>query len=79
MLGLSQVKIQRGVGYGNITINAIDPAKSIILCSTMMYATQLPTGAASHGYGHGTIVNATTINISAGVMAWTVIEFGGAV
>lgn len=72
LLGLIQCKIQRGVGSGNIIIEKINPKKSIILCSSIR-----------HGDGTATTYNATIVNettINCGVaMAWTVIEFGGAV
>ena len=79
LLGLSQLKIQRGVGTGNITINPINPARSIIICSTLMYTATTTAAAAVWGYAHATIVNETTISIAGATMAWTVIEFGGAV
>lgn len=76
MLGLSQIKIQTGVGSGTIAIEKVDISKSIILCSTI-----------NQSYGDGDVVNnnyhATFLGPSvihcATTMAWTVIEFGGAV
>ena len=76
MLGLLQMKIQRGVGSGNITIDEIDTAKSIILASTVNIA--YGDGTVVNTNNHATIVNSTTINCGT-TMAWTVIEFGGAV
>lgn len=78
MLGLIQLRIQRGVGSGNITINSIDPTKSIILASTIAWENPVATGTATLNVAHATIVNSTTINCGQ-TMAWTVIEFGGAV
>lgn len=72
MLGLAQMKIQRGVGSGTITINEIDPAKSIILVSAIRHGDGTATTY------NATIVNSTTINVGTS-MAWTVLEFGGAV
>ena len=68
MLGLVQMKIQRGVGSGTITIDTIDPAKSIIFCSSFGGAAQV----------NAYILSATSISVSASAY-WTVIEFGGAV
>ena len=63
MLGIAQCKIQKGVGSGSITIEPVDPSKSIILTNIGVTAT---------------FTSNTTINVSA-PSSWTVIEFGGAV
>lgn len=68
-IGLIQVRIQRGVGSGNITVNEIDTSKSIILCSSYAYGDGAITSQ------HATIVNSTTINCGT-TMAWTLLEFG---